>query len=337
VNSLSRHLTAGPDHSRLAFHPDCPICREQRFAGSLPVVVFPAPARAGLLAAALSAGSLFPSSIAAGNPGNPPAAKVSQAAPPAPTPAPPSSPPPGQPSLGNDETLEAPVDEAPALRELLTSPEAGTDTGGEDVSGEGEQTAPAPLPVGQAPAEPTPLEPTPAPLGQPPAPPPPVAQPPAPPQPAPLPQPAPAPVEQHPAAELERVAAPHPTRPRVKPKVPERAARPHRPAVQPVAQSEEVPQRGSAALPVDPGVEAATTTTALTSQTPESPSVPITGRSYTVRHGDSLWSIARRLLGPGASAGRVAREVNRLWELNRHRIGTGEPSLIYAGTVLRIQ
>jgi nucleoid-associated protein YgaU len=55
-----------------------------------------------------------------------------------------------------------------------------------------------------------------------------------------------------------------------------------------------------------------------------------------VRAGDSLWSIARRLLGPDASAGRIAREVNRLWQLNRDRIGTGNPSLIQVGTVLEL-
>jgi nucleoid-associated protein YgaU len=62
----------------------------------------------------------------------------------------------------------------------------------------------------------------------------------------------------------------------------------------------------------------------------------ITGASYTVRPGDSLWSIARRLLGPDASAGRIAREVNRLWQLNQDRIGTGDPSLIHVGTVLKL-
>jgi nucleoid-associated protein YgaU len=62
----------------------------------------------------------------------------------------------------------------------------------------------------------------------------------------------------------------------------------------------------------------------------------IRGQRYTVRAGDSLWSIARRLLGPEASAGRIAREVNRLWELNRDRIGTGNPSLIHVGTVLKL-
>jgi len=43
----------------------------------------------------------------------------------------------------------------------------------------------------------------------------------------------------------------------------------------------------------------------------------IRGDTYTVRPGDSLWSIARRLLGQGASPADIAREVNRLWELNR--------------------
>jgi nucleoid-associated protein YgaU len=55
-----------------------------------------------------------------------------------------------------------------------------------------------------------------------------------------------------------------------------------------------------------------------------------------VQTADSLWSIARRLLGPDASAGRIAREVNRLWELNSERIGTGDPSLIHVGTVLEL-
>jgi Tfp pilus assembly protein FimV len=58
--------------------------------------------------------------------------------------------------------------------------------------------------------------------------------------------------------------------------------------------------------------------------------------SYRVRAGDSLWSIARRIVGSDASAGRVAREVNRLWQLNADRIGTGNPNLLYAGTVLRL-
>ena len=62
----------------------------------------------------------------------------------------------------------------------------------------------------------------------------------------------------------------------------------------------------------------------------------ITGPTYTVRPGDSLWSIARRLVGAEASAGQIAREVNRLWQLNEDRIATGNPSLIHVGTVLKL-
>jgi hypothetical protein len=60
-------------------------------------------------------------------------------------------------------------------------------------------------------------------------------------------------------------------------------------------------------------------------------------RFYVVQPGDSLWSIAKRLLGPDASAGRIAREVNRLWSLNRSRIATGHPDLLMVGTRLDLR
>jgi len=58
-------------------------------------------------------------------------------------------------------------------------------------------------------------------------------------------------------------------------------------------------------------------------------------RFYTVQPGDCLWHIAASLL-PGADDEEVAGEVARLWQLNEGRIGTGDPSLIYAGTELRL-
>jgi nucleoid-associated protein YgaU len=64
---------------------------------------------------------------------------------------------------------------------------------------------------------------------------------------------------------------------------------------------------------------------------------PVEGVRYRVRPGDSLWSIAKRLLEPDASNGRIAQEVNRLWQLNADRIATGDPSLIHPGTVLRLR
>jgi hypothetical protein len=61
------------------------------------------------------------------------------------------------------------------------------------------------------------------------------------------------------------------------------------------------------------------------------------GRSaYTVHPGDCLWSIAEALLPPGSDNTRIAAEVSRLWQLNAERIGTGDPNLILAGTVLRL-
>jgi LysM domain-containing protein len=60
-------------------------------------------------------------------------------------------------------------------------------------------------------------------------------------------------------------------------------------------------------------------------------------RFYVVQPGDSLWSIAKRLLGRDASAGRIAREVNRLWSLNRSRIATGDPDLLRVGTRLDLR
>lgn len=60
-------------------------------------------------------------------------------------------------------------------------------------------------------------------------------------------------------------------------------------------------------------------------------------RFHTVRPGESLWSIATALLPPGAGNVEVAAEVTRLWRLNEHCIGTGDPNLILAGTVLRLR
>jgi len=59
--------------------------------------------------------------------------------------------------------------------------------------------------------------------------------------------------------------------------------------------------------------------------------------SYVVRSGDCLWHIAAALLPARASDAKIAGEVARLWALNEDSIGTGDPSLIYAGTTLRLR
>jgi nucleoid-associated protein YgaU len=60
-------------------------------------------------------------------------------------------------------------------------------------------------------------------------------------------------------------------------------------------------------------------------------------RAYVVRRGDSLWSIAAARLGARATSADVAREVSRLWGLNRARIGTGDPDVLPVGVRLRLR
>ena len=57
-------------------------------------------------------------------------------------------------------------------------------------------------------------------------------------------------------------------------------------------------------------------------------------RIHIVLAGESLWAIATDLLGRDAAPAEVAREVERLWRLNRARIGTGDPDLLFTGTTL---
>ena len=58
---------------------------------------------------------------------------------------------------------------------------------------------------------------------------------------------------------------------------------------------------------------------------------------YRVRGGESLWAIARGLIGPSATAAEIAAEVARLWKLNLHTIGSADPKLLPEGTVLRLR
>jgi hypothetical protein len=56
-----------------------------------------------------------------------------------------------------------------------------------------------------------------------------------------------------------------------------------------------------------------------------------------VRTGQSLWVIAQGLVARPASIAEIAFEVEHLWQLNRARIGTGDPDLIYPGLRLRLR
>lgn len=60
-------------------------------------------------------------------------------------------------------------------------------------------------------------------------------------------------------------------------------------------------------------------------------------RTHIVLPGESLWSIASDILDGHASAPAIAREVHRLWTLNKERIRTGNPDLLPVGTKLRLR
>jgi Tfp pilus assembly protein FimV len=66
------------------------------------------------------------------------------------------------------------------------------------------------------------------------------------------------------------------------------------------------------------------------------PAPAASGETHVVRPGESLWSIAKRLAGPGASAGAAARLANSLWQLNAATIRSGDPDLIHVGDRLRL-
>lgn len=96
-----------------------------------------------------------------------------------------------------------------------------------------------------------------------------------------------------------------------------------------------------APVPAPPANEASPPELPAPATVPSQPSeVPgsLSGRGvHTVRSGECLWSIATALLPAGADNAEIAAEVQRLWKLNAGRIGTGDPSLIYAGTELRLR
>ncbi len=54
-----------------------------------------------------------------------------------------------------------------------------------------------------------------------------------------------------------------------------------------------------------------------------------------VRPGDTLWAISEERLGANATPRRIAGEVERIYALNRDRIGP-DPNLIFAGQILRV-
>lgn len=131
--------------------------------------------------------------------------------------------------------------------------------------------------------------------------------------------PAPAPVEN------QALAAPESAAPAQSAQSTPKAAEPAAEAPAPASPPEEAPP------PEAPGPPPA-----VPAQGDPSPGSLAGHRVHVVRAGECLWSIAEALLPAGAGTAEIAAEVQRLWQLNASRIGTGDPSLVYAGTEFRL-
>jgi LysM domain len=346
LGSLTAHLLETGDHSRLGFHPRCPVCRRQRLFGSLcsePVI--PRRLQAVLASGVLAISAAAPGAAAAVDPDR---QQEGVAAPERPGGQPTGdgidapdfdpgggtalpfevAPAPNAPLVGggSDDTGEgAPVDSEPVddpdARLLgLTEPEPATPP---------ETDAPVP-PAKVAPVPPTPSASDPTLTEAPPA------DPKAPTDPS-APDAAPRfernakESESNRARERDRTPKPRRTTP-----APPETTIPTREPQPPIGTLPQGPAPSSPTLSVA-SAEPVSVAQASTPTRGSQPPIPKSARSHVVEAGESLWSIARRLLGPDASPAQVAREVDRLWELNRERIGTGDPDLLMVGVTLRLR
>ena len=326
--SLSAHLQRLDDHGGLTFHPECPICRRERLTGALTSEgVFTRRAQAALVASLLATSGAAPTAVAAQEPDQ---QTEGTAVPEQVEGGDPARSPDFDP--GGDPT-DLPFD-APPVAETPAEPDPSSgDAAPLEQEAQSDTTVPVADPGDQPAEEDGQQEP-------------PIA--------ADTPQPAPAPQEASPPAPTAPPAPPLAEVP-VSTPTPESDAVSERRRVRTAPRDRRVSRAKSER-------RATRVVSMNTSQAPISPAAPSAAvlaqaepapaastisserdraaRSdhfHVVLPGESLWSIARDLLGRDASPARIAREVNRLWELNKRRIGTGDPDLLMSGTRLRLR
>lgn len=324
--SLAVHLREPDSHDRLPFHPSCPICRQRRLTGRLPTDELVSPRTTAVLAAgvlALSASAPGAPAVAAeqdqqqdgtasvgqtgaadpaDSPGFDPggeATDLPQAAAAIPQTQAPADP-------GNDDG--GPVDQPATANPNDPVVDSGD---GSDATGNAPSTSTQPT---TAPVESSTTRPTAT------VPPPPT---------------------------VDATAAPSATPEATTPEVSTPTAIAPR-AVRGASRSSRATRRShkpaKASHPGSSGVSPARVARAPATSANETAPVAVSGhhaapgdRTHTVLPGESLWVIATDVLGGDASIAGVAREVHRLWDLNRDRIGTGDPDLLMIGTTLELR
>lgn len=321
MTSLTTHLRQSETHGRLAFHPDCPICRQDRLTGSLSAERFvPLRAQAALTAGMLAVSAAAPMASVAAEQDSEHSGTALPTQVGAPEPAanpefdpggdsaslPETAAPVGSPPTNSNDAVE-PVDPEPA-----TNPADPIVDAGDGTDGTAEPAAPPAV--------------TSPPASSPAAEPPPATTPPGPEAPAAsAPTPLPAPAVEAPAPErvdppARSAEQPDDERDRDPAKAPPREATgPHQPRIAAAPAPPAGSQVAPAALPVN------------------SRPAEAGDRAHTVRPGESLWAIAADVLGDEATPAQIAREVHRLWALNSERIGTGDPDLLMIGTRIKLR
>jgi hypothetical protein len=360
LGSLTAHLLEAGDHGRLGFHPSCPVCRKERLFGSLSSEpVFSRRVQAALATGVLAFSAAAPTAVIAAEPDRQQEGVAAPEQPSGGTPQQPGSgeadapdfdpggetalpvevaPDPNSPVTGGgtDDTGDGPpVDSEPVddpdARLLATEPETGTPVAEGDAPATPVEEAPVPpappasesMSIETSPDDPeTPADPA---------------------------------TPSVPDASLQSELGANESESR---RTPELAGAPESDQTPPTRSGSAAPSAPSqppavgipaqTPPPASPMLEATAPTPAPPSTEPvllvqagapaqdAKPHLAKNARSHVVRPGESLWSIARTLLGSDASSAQIAREVNRLWELNKDRTGTGDPDLLNVGTTLTL-
>jgi hypothetical protein len=327
--SLGAHLREPDSHDRLPFHPSCPICRQTRLSGRLPSDGLVSPRTQALLAAGvLAISAAAPGAVAVAaeqDQQQDGTASVGQSGP-------------AGPADGSDFDPGGGGTDLPQAASAVPQTQAPADPGNDDT-GPVDQTATTNLddPVvdsgdgldAAATAPSTATQQTRAPVDS---------------------STAPTTVTTLPSASADSTPAPSATpevatpdvslSPAATPRVVHGASHSSRRAHQPA----KAPQGGSSRVSPAPAAPVTAPATAPAASATATVPVAVSGhhatpgdRTHTVLPGESLWTIATDVLGADASTARVAREVHRLWQLNRDRIGTGDPDLLRIGTRLELR
>lgn len=324
MRSLTAHLRESEGHDRLPFHPSCPICRQTRLSGTIASGALVSQRTQALLAASILAASATAPATAAlaaeNDQQHDGATTVGQSGPSDSANSPDFDP-------GGDATdlpvaavpvpqAQAPVDPgtddtAPVEPPSATNPDDPVVDPGDGSDAAPPQPAPAPpsatAPTATAPGAPATTAP-------------------------PTPTAAPAPAAPAPAAAAPRAARERAAR---RARSGRRAHTPTKPS-NAASQATATASVNAAAPTAAPGAlpaAAVRRSVAVASGPRARPG----DRAHSVLAGESLWSIATDVLGAGATPAQVAREVHRVWQLNRDRIGTGDPDLLPVGTRLALR